>query len=295
MSSRPSAPALIAAAIALGGAALAAQEPAPSLESLLAAAGRYVEQYERSFSAVVSREQYQQRSRTGSEYQTREIRSDVALVTSSDATVVMFRDVYEVNGQAVRDRTDRLAELFMKPSATVGTQAKAIAEESARYNLGPIHHTLNTPTQALIVLRPRFQARSTFRLRGRPTIAGTRTQEIGFTETSKPRIVATQDDAAAFGRFWVEPTSGAVVRSEFGIRSAGGSALILVTYALQPALALWVPVSMSESYEAPDAGMTTGGRMTSNRLPSSARSIVESQATYSNFRRFSVDSSVIIR
>ena len=51
-----------------------------------------------------------------------------------------------------------------------------------------------------------------------------------------------------------------------------------VTYADQPKLGLWLPVSMDEHYEV-----------------SPRRSIIDGHATYSNFRKFQVETKTGIR
>ena len=87
---------------------------APPLADVLAQAARYIAEYELAFSAVVSEERYQQTllgviARGGRESRT--LRSDVLLVLGKETGWVRFRAVYEVDGRAVRDRQDRLANL----------------------------------------------------------------------------------------------------------------------------------------------------------------------------------------
>ena len=65
-----------------------------------------------------------------------------------------FRDVYEVNGQKVRDRDARLEALFMNPDDSILGRAEAIRRESARFNLGPAYRDINVPTLALVMLHP---------------------------------------------------------------------------------------------------------------------------------------------
>lgn len=273
-----------------------AHEEQLRLEDLLQAVGRYVREYERSFSAVVSREHYLQRARSGGTEEVRRLRSEVALVAVGDANWFLFRDVYEVDGSAVRDRVDRLAALFMKPTTDLAMQAKRIAEESARYNLGAITRTVNTPTQALAFIRFESQSRSAFRLGGRTTIDGVETREVRFQETGMPRMILTRDAAAAVGRFWVVPDSGIVVRTELTISSASAAAVFTVNYARQQRLSLWVPIWMTESYELEGPG-TTGGsgieKFDNARMPSKLS--IEGHATYTDFRQFSVDTTMIIR
>jgi hypothetical protein len=178
------------------------------LDQFLETVGRYVREYERSFSAVVSREHYVQRVVSPDAPGARELRSEVALVAVGQAEWLMFRDVYEVDGRSVHDRQDRLEALFLKPTAELARHARRIADESARYNLGDVTRTLNTPTLPLAFLRLENQNRSTFQLGGRRTIDDVETQELRFQEVGMPRLILTSDNAAAAGSAWVAPASG---------------------------------------------------------------------------------------
>jgi hypothetical protein len=72
--------------------------------------------------------------------------------------------VYEVDGRPVRDRTDRLTKLFLAPHPDSQSQARRIAEESARFNLGgQVLRTITTPLLALQFIRAENQNRSRFK------------------------------------------------------------------------------------------------------------------------------------
>lgn len=212
-----------------------------NLPERLERAGKYVVDYQRSVSAIVSDEHYVQHLH-GSASTTRDLRSEVALIAAGDSDWVFFRDVYRVDGVMVSDRQDRLTTLVTKPSADAGMQARRIADESVRYNIGNMSRTLNTPTQALAFLRSENQGRSTFRLGKRSSIRGVGVVELSFRETAIPRVIVTSDSAPAVGRVWIEPGSGVVVRTELSIESVGVVATFTVNYATQPALSLWLPV-----------------------------------------------------
>ena len=281
--------AVLAAGLSLFG-GFAAPIPQAQPGDVLQAAGRYVAEYQRTFSVIVSRERYQQRAQTGGKIETRDLRSEVALVAVDDRNWILFRDVYEVDGRAVTDRRDRLTQLFLKPAADLGQQAQRILEEGARHNLGPVIRTLNTPTQALEFLRSENQSRSSFRLAGRTRIDGVETHDVRFEEQGTPRMIETRDNAAASGRFWVAVGTGAIVKTEVRIQSLGTLATITVNYTKHDKLSLWVPARMIESYEPAD-------RSSISRLDvdSPIRVRVDGVATYSDYRQFSVDSKIIIR
>ena len=265
---------------------LTASQSPLSLKEQLQQVGRYVHDYERAFAAIVAREDYLQQTRGLDGMDTsRELTSDVALVRADDEWMV-FRDVYRVDGRPVRDRDGRLADLFLQAPGDVLPRAKRIADESARYNLGEIPRTLNTPTQVLRFLRPENQRRSSFKLEGQRSVSGRHVIAIRFDERQTPRLIYTRDDAAASGQVWVQPETGAIVRTELRLSSEGTSVLLLVDFALEPKLGMWVPDRMTETYQVE-------GRRA--RGTGSARLQIGATATYSDYRQFTVDTKTIIR
>ena len=274
---------------------------APSLASVLAAAGQYVTEFRDQLSLIVAEERYRQRASTptqpvrgfaGFEDQRRELRSDFLLVRPESADqFVEYRDVFEVDGRPVRDRQERLTDLFLNPSRAARSQVRTIVIESARYNIGTIYRTLNTPTLALVLLYPAYQPRVAFSRttastpsldlemdeRGRSTDVWV----IEFTESGVETLVRGQRGNAlpAEGRFWIEPASGVVVASELIVDDADVSGLVSVRYALDPDIDARVPVEMRERYRD-----RRGSR-------------IDGTATYTRFRRFQVqvDESAPVR
>lgn len=261
----------------------------PSLEVVLARAGAYVASFRSQLSGIVSEERYEQRVRVrgsfGTSPQRAVLRSDFLLVRLPGVDRhVEFRDVFEFNGRATRDRDDRLARLFLNPSASSVAQARNIVMESARYNVGPIYRTVNTPTLALLFLAPTFQGRSTFtRLdsAAEPSLELTETMSpaerqfwvLEFEETSRPTLVSGEGrkDLPARGRFWVDPVDGRVVTTELIVKDEKVEATVDVRYRFDAKAGQAVPVEMRELYQGPN-GVSVDGT-----------------ATYSNFRRFTVE------
>src|ERR1051325_10637297 len=91
----------------------------------------------------------------------RELRADFLIVKSGKDMWTPFRDVFEVDHVPIRDREERLAKLFLnaKPDAAAEEQAKSIAEENGRYNLGAVQRTINNPVFALIFLQTDIRTR----------------------------------------------------------------------------------------------------------------------------------------
>ena len=276
---------------------LAAQaKAADPAAALLDRATAYVVGYVKALSSVVSEERYEQVVRGqaiarsmagsgmsgslgGSQTTTRTLVSDYLLVLVPGASEwIPFRDVYSVDGAAVRDRSDRLLKLFVEPHADALQQAELIRSESSRYNIGNVTRDINVPTFALQFLLPQFRGRSLFRLKGKERIGGLDSAVVEFEERTTPTLVAGRDyeNVPARGRFWIAPESGRVLQSQMETRPSGMTTRITVTYQREPKLDLWVPARMDEKHNL-------------------GNEAVEGVATYSNFRQFQVQTIVDIK
>jgi hypothetical protein len=205
---------VVTAAVAAGSAAPAAQSrsPLPTVPQLLAAAAKYVAEYDKKFSAVVSEEKYEQvvtQSTGFRAQQRRTLVSDVILINAGDAGWISLRDVYQVDGSPVRDHTDRLLKLLTNPAPDAYQQALRLAQEGARFNIGSMSRSINVPSTALRFVRQENQRHSSFSVAGMKTIDGVNTAELAFTETATPRLIRSPADAPADGKVWLEPASGA--------------------------------------------------------------------------------------
>jgi hypothetical protein len=271
----PAAPAVAAPARPAG--APSAREA--ELQLAMARLGDYVEAYERQYSGLVAEEEYRQSSR-GKNVR---LRSDYLLVKPDEATEwVSFRDVYEVDGVVVRDRDDRLRRLFLEPGVQVGTQLQAIRDESARYNVGLVERNINVPLFLLRFLQPKSRPRFRFRLAGTHDVAGVEAWRVEFEERVFPTIITDIQggDVDAKGWFMVDMVTGAIVETALKIEEHGSTGDIVVSFRHDPALGMWVPAEMKETYRT----------MTQRSLSGVPRlePIVEGTAKYSNFRRFQV-------
>ena len=277
----------------------AATPPAPDLLPLLARAGEYVVEYGKIFSNVVAQEDYQQEYWNGLVRARRDSRADLVFVTLPGAlSWAAFRDVYEVDGHKVRDRSARLEKLFAGPAADAGaSRARAILAESSRFNLGPVVRSVNIPTLALLFLDPANQGRFRFERKGRRTVGGVETVELELVERVRPTLVrgGGKDNAPVKGRVAIDPDSGAVLRTDveydFGSDSRDARrqkrARIVTEYARDAKLGVLVPVEMSESYELPweAAG---GSTILDDVRDSTGNVTIKATARYSGYRRFEV-------
>ena len=235
--------------------------PVPEeLRSLLALAGRYVVDYERAFSHVFAEESYLQEYVDPTGKRTvRNSRADVVFVSLPGAVPwTVFRDVIEIDGSPVGDREARMKRLFVESPGTAVEKARRILNESARYNLGPLHRGVNFPTLALSFLLPESQKRFAFQGRGRRTIGNRETVEVAYVEQASPTIVHDDSghDVPSRGRFWIDPETGQVLRSVLEQDPNGNGwlawARIVVEYRREPRLEILVPDSMTESYGTAD-------------------------------------------
>jgi hypothetical protein len=261
--------------------------PTLTLQDVLQRAVAAAATFEREFAAVVADEHFVQRAqnRIGKDTSRRETRSDFLLVrVSGQDGWRPFRDVYEVDGRPVRDRSERLQNLFIDNPQTAINAANQITTESSRYNIGSVVRTINVPTFGLLLLNPEYLKRFEFRKRSEDRVSGVATWRIDFAERARPTVVRTLngDDVTLEGSFWIEPGTGRVIKTL--VKTAGTPdpgtpysripALTLMrvetTFVPNDVLGLWVPATMSEWAKAEDGYE------------------VEGTATYSQFRRFTV-------
>ena len=261
-------------------AAVPALAQTPDLDDVLDKAGDYVTAYEQTFVGVVAEETYRQEVRGGAgtdqrgfafeaRGQRRDLKSDMLLVRAPAGDRWMqFRDVFEVDGKPVRDRTERLTKLFLQPSASMQRQVDDIAAASARYNIGDVNRNINLPVFALTVLEP--HNRAWFSFKGARKSAAV--FELEFHEERSGTLIRTAGNQAmpSRGHFTIDLATGRVLSSELIAESGSLHARIEVTYALEPTMELFVPREMKEKYTLSD-----GSR-------------VEGKATYARFRRYQV-------
>lgn len=289
--------ALIGAAASFFHVPLGAQEA--TLDEVLARATQYVVDYQQALSGVVSEERYLQTWRRGPrQTDTRVLASDVLLTRPTGAKrYVLFRDVFEVDGRQVRDRSERLLQLFLSPSASTSQQVTRILDEGARYNLGDILRTVNTPTLALVFLDPLYQSHFKFTrsddrtvemIRGAgddgaaaPFAVGDDLWVLAYEETARETLLYTgsglEGNLPARGRFWVEPATGRIIVTEMHLRNRVIDALIDVRYDLAEAVGAFVPIAMRERYR--DLRRS---------------SLIEGDASYRRFRKFQVSATEAI-
>ena len=95
---------------------------------------------------------------------TRRMRSDLLLVKPAGAEDwIDFADVFEVDGEPVRDRNDRPSSGCFSIRAKPQGQTAAILREAPRYNIGSVDRNVNIPVLPLLFLESKNQSRFKFR------------------------------------------------------------------------------------------------------------------------------------
>jgi hypothetical protein len=244
--------AVVAAWLVTALSAPATVPPSSTLDDVLKRAGEYVRRFQGELQSIVAEEQYLQYSVTQPTRpmlpvaQRRELRSDLLLVKLvGDRGWIEFRDVFEVDGVPVRDRDERLVHLFLQPTTSGNAQIEQIVTDSARYNIGNVERTVNTPVLALLYLQPSQQQRFSFKRTndrrprltrdGQSTARDSGTSDIWtveYAEKQRPTIIRTTNkrDMPSKGRFWIDPSSGQILMSELVLEDRTVRATIDVSY-----------------------------------------------------------------
>lgn len=218
----------------------------------------------------------------------RQLLSDVLAVQLEKEQWLTYRDVAEVDGDAVRQRTDRVRELFMTPASARADQFRRIASESARYNLGDLRRELNLPTVTLSLLRRANHARFEFKRVKDESIDERACRVLSFREKTRPTLLSTPNSGDIFisGRVWLDQADGRVRRTELRFdRGSQKRSYIRVDFQAHEGLNVLVPALMWEWYEGADQL----GRLISDAT------VIEGLALYSNVRRFRVSTGEQIK
>jgi hypothetical protein len=280
--------AAVASSVTLfAGARPAADEP--TLAVVLRRSAAYVAEFQARLSSIIAEEAYvQDWYRVAPDSRSlghRELRSDLVLMKPDGAeSWAELRDVFEVDGRAIRPRDGRLEQMLLAPTRDGAMHIATILGESARFNLGDVDRNVNTPLFPLRFLesanQPRFKFSRTAAAapdaapsagRGGTVFrAATEVWVVAYREVQARTLIRTaqRKDQPARGRFWIEPATGRVLISEMVIDDKTVKATIEVSFQSTPLLDMLVPVAMRERYEGKRSG-----------------TVVDGLATYGRFRR----------
>jgi len=237
--------------------------PAPgdgALAALLEGAGEYALRYPEGLRDAVAEEVSTQWLRTdyssgGASTTTQTVartwRAElVTAATPGRLPWETFRDIIEVDGVSLGDRKGRLVRLLSRGSSDALAEAQRMQDDSSRHNLGAFHRSVN------------LQDRLELTRGGERAIAGRRGVEVKFREVAEPTLVRDDRgrDVPSSGRFWIDPSSGAVLRSEVeyalplydaqdpNLRQRGH---VVTDYRAEAGFAVLVPDTMKELWTTP--------------------------------------------
>ena len=243
-----------------------------STKGLVAAARKYVGEYEKSFAYLVADEWYQQvqRDRDGRILNQRALKSELFLTyLQADGEWIAVRDVLEVDGRPVVNR-DRLLDLLAKGGQFRGV-AKQVIDSNARYNIGSVSRNFNEPTLPLLLFEPKRVASVEFDRKRVSRDGATTLATLSFEERPSGTVVGGPGGPApAKGTFVLDAATGTVRETTFEIKHEDIRASLKTLYEHDEKLNLWLPATFSERYER----------------TRDVRDLIECEARYSNYRRF---------
>jgi hypothetical protein len=258
----------------------------PALEVLLDRLGTYLVDYETKVVDLAADEQFEQWVKrrpgyVGATVARRKIQSTFFLIRLPDGRAWLgFRDVTRVDGNPVPARARSMAQALGEGTPDAFDEALAMMRENAKYNIGGVYRTINLPLQALEMLHPQYRHRFHFTLAGNARIGGRQATAIEFAEFARPTLVSDGFDGEllAHVQAWVEPASGAVLRTDLRFEGAGAwflkESLIRVDYAHDRRMQVLLPSMMEETY-----GLNI--------------EVLHGRATYRNYRRFETSARLI--
>jgi hypothetical protein len=268
----------------------------PPLPEILEKVGAYCARYEQEFSSIAAEEFYVQKAfqqRNMRFTAQRTIKSDILFAQlGGDLRWATFRDAYEVDGKAVRERESRLELLFRHPSQDAFSKAQELLAESARYNVGNVGRNFNLPTLVLVFLHPENQARFKFKRKGKQTVDGMVGWGIEYDEQRTPMFIQDGNgkDLRTHGMVWADG-DGRILRTSFKVADIYNENKVEITvdFSVWHEGGVLVPKTMREMYwYTPSARASAGAALgLRERVPTGQTDTgeyVEALATYSGYR-----------
>jgi hypothetical protein len=254
---------------------------AAALEALLQRAGRYVTAFEEAFSRIVGAETYRQEVHSPQGGAMSDLESEVFFVGLDDERAwLTVRHVLTVNGRSVAGSSDAITELLGGGDKN-RRRLRALADASARHNIGNLRRNFNDPTLALQFLDPGYQPRFRFTRAGTEVIDGTPAHRLTFEERERPTIIRDARngrDVPASGVLFVDD-EGRVIRSELRLRAPRNTtSSIRVSYGRDSKLEMLAPQLMEEEYRT---------------FSRSGPEVITCRAIYSNYRRFETAARIL--
>jgi outer membrane lipoprotein-sorting protein len=255
------------------------QAQEPTLDEVIDRLGRYISDYETKVVELAAEEEYEQRVKRKSGYggevvERRKLTSTFFFYKlPSGQAWFGLRDVTRVDGKAVSARDRSVEQLLQEGTLEAVAEANRIVRKNADYNIGAVYRTANLPLMAIELLRAEHRRRFEFTSAGRPRMGGARVWQIAYAERVKPSLIhdGFGGDRLSNGHVWVDPTTGAVHKTEIIIDKVN---TISVEFERNDRFQMLLPSAMEEDYEL-------------------AIEFVRGRATYRDYRRFQTSGRVV--
>ncbi len=200
----------------------------------------------------------------------RRVTADLLLVRypGTRRDLIPYRDVSHLDGKVVEGREQRLVDLFLKPTDALRQQARQIMASADAY----VPSVFN-PMFVLGCLQSDFQSRFELTVSDAGSDWPREVKAVTFLEVGRPTLLRTGPfgdiDVPTRGTAWIEEATGRILQTELQVGRGRGIPSMVTKFRLDDRLQVTVPVEMKT--ENPDG-----------------------VATYTNFRRFGVDTDAAI-
>jgi hypothetical protein len=249
-----------------------------STRAVVAAATRYVVDYETKFKFVIADETYDQATFDHEKRETarRSMKGELFLTfIPADGAWLAVHDFTEVDGEPVADRED-LRPLLQKGETT--SVVRSVLKRNSRFNLGRIVRNFNEPTLALLILEPKRVGGFSFDREDVTAIDGKPKVRLSYRERERPTLIRTASGGPVYarGEFTIDAATGRIEHTHIELKDGPIVARLTTTYALDEKIEMWVPVSFIERYERSNED----------------REVILCEAQYTNFRKFEVTARI---
>ena len=200
----------------------------------------------------------------------RRVTSDLLLVRypGSQRDLILHRDAMRLNGAPIAGREERLLDLFAKPSDRLREQARRIMLGADAYV-----PSMFNPIFVLGFLQTDFQSRFELTVNDAGPGWPREVKAVTFVEVGRPTMLRLGEfdgiDVPSRGTAWIEEGTGRILQTELQIGRGKSLPTIVTKFKLDEHLQVTVPVEMRT--QNPDG-----------------------IATYTNFRRFGVETDTKI-
>lgn len=283
------------AMVAMAGGVAAATGQAqkgPALADVLQAAASYLVEYSQRLGAVQTEEALIQRETSAGTFGTGHTwKAELVLLGFGTGEIGAYRDVFEVENSPARTPDGRLLKLFRDDPTQGLREAEKLTASSAGLAIAPAMTAFNIPTFALAYVRKANQPRSNFKLDGVKNVNGAQVATIKFVEQGKAQPLAGFEPGKMQGTFWIDAAKGIVQKTEMLFTNSELDVRAGVTYALEPKIDVWLPVSLDAKYEMTGGGNGSATVVGQGQTPNAYRShqTIESSVKYSKFQQAAVD------